>query len=49
MTITFTFLYLAGASIQKDLHCIQDLHFDMNILGIELMTLTLVAPCYATV
>lgn len=49
MTITFTFIYLVGASIQKELHCIQGLHFDMNSLGTGLMTLMLLAPCYPTV
>lgn len=49
MTIIFKCIYLAGASIQKELHCIQGLHFDMNSLGMGLMTLTLFAPCYPTV
>ncbi len=46
---TFTFMHLADAFIQSDLHCIQVtvLHFYQLLLslGIEPMILALLAPC----
>ncbi len=47
---TFTFMHLADAFIQSDLHCIQVtvLHFFYQLLlslGIEPMILALLAPC----
>ncbi len=45
---TFTFMHLADAFIQRDLHCIQvSFTFDQLLLslGIEPMILALLAPC----
>ncbi len=48
-SFTFTFMHLADAFIQSDLHCIQItvLHFYQLLLslGIEPMILALLAPC----
>ncbi len=47
--ITFTFMHLADAFIQSDLHCIQVTVFTFDqlllSLGIEPMILALLAPC----
>ncbi len=47
--ITFTFIHLADAFIQSDLHCIQVTVFTfyqlLLSLGIEPMILALLAPC----
>ncbi len=49
LVLTFTFLHLADAFIQSDLHCIQVTvsTFDQLLLslGIEPMILALLAPC----
>ncbi len=48
ITFTFTFMHLADAFIQSDLHCIQvSFTFDQFLLslGIEPMILALLAPC----
>ncbi len=46
---TFTFMHLADAFIQSDLHCIQVIVFTFDqlllSLGIEPMILALLAPC----
>ncbi len=51
-TFTFTFMHLAGAFIQSDLHCIQVTVFTFDqlllSLGIEPMILALLAPCSTT-
>ncbi len=48
-TFTFTFMHLADAFIQSDLHCIQVTVFTFDqlllSLGIEPMILALLAPC----
>ncbi len=46
-TFTFTFMHLADAFIQSDLHCIQVSTFYQLLLslGIEPMILALLAPC----
>ncbi len=44
--ITFTFMHLADAFIQSDLHCIQVTFYQLLLsLGIEPMILALLAPC----
>ncbi len=44
--ITFTFMHLADAFIQSDLHCIQVTVYQLLLsLGIEPMILALLAPC----
>ncbi len=47
ITFTFTFMHLADAFIQSDLHCIQVSTFYQLLLslGIEPMILALLAPC----
>ncbi len=49
VTFTFTFIHLADAFIQSDLHCIQVTVFTFDqlllSLGIEPMILALLAPC----
>ncbi len=49
MTFTFTFMHLADAFIQSDLHCIQvtvSTFYQLLLsLGIEPMILALLAPC----
>ncbi len=43
---TFTFMHLADAFIQSDLHCIQVTVYQLLLsLGIEPMILALLAPC----
>ncbi len=44
--LTFTFMHLADAFIQSDLHCIQVTVYQLLLsLGIEPMILALLAPC----
>ncbi len=49
LIFTFTFMHLADAFIQSDLHCIQVTVFTFDqlllSLGIEPMMLALLAPC----
>ncbi len=49
LTFTFTFMHLADAFIQSDLHCIQvtvvTFYQLLPSLGIEPMILALLAPC----
>ncbi len=49
VTFTFTFMHLADAFIQSDLHCIQVTVSTLNqlllSLGIEPMILALLTPC----
>ncbi len=46
LTFTFTFMHLADAFIQSDLHCIQVTVYQLLLsLGIEPMILALLAPC----
>ncbi len=50
ITFTFTFMHLADAFIQSDLHCILSYSFTfyqlLLSLGIEPMILALLAPCF---